>query len=227
MSSLPLEFQSQQPQLLAYRGSRGALLVALKRAGQLTARDLSAALGLSLNAVRHHLKELEAEGVVNYRREQRGVGAPTFAYYLSPAGEGLFPQRYAEVLNKVLGRMAAQSGRGAVVSALENHFADLAETLSLELADAPPARRREVVQRALVDGGFMAEWTEATGGFRLTEHHCAVRAVAERFPEICDAEARFLQEVLAATVERDAHILRGCSKCEYHVQFPDAEEEQA
>ena len=173
--------------------------------------------------MRHHLKELETEGVVDYRREQRGVGAPTFAYHLSPAGEGLFPQRYAEVLNEVLERMVIQSGRDTVVSALDTHFADLAKKLKVELADAPPSLRREIVQRALVEGGFMAEWTEATGGFKLTEHHCAVRAVAERFPEICEAEARFLQEVLVATVQRDAHILRGCTRCEYHVQFPDAE----
>jgi len=210
----------------AYRGPRAAALVALKRAGALTTRDLSRELGLSLNATRHHLRELEAEGIVQYRREQRGVGAPTFSYHLTQAGESLFPQRNAELLAEALERVADRSGRSAVVSALEGRFQDLAGKLGTELMDASPARRREVVMRALVDGGFMAEWTEAPGGFRLTEHHCAVRAVAERFPEICEAEAKFLREVLSAPVEREAHILHGCSACEYSVRFGEPRTEQ-
>ena len=44
---------------------------------------LAARLGVSLNAARHHLKELEAAGLVRYERENRGVGAPVFLYRLS------------------------------------------------------------------------------------------------------------------------------------------------
>jgi len=70
----------------------------------------------------------------------------------------------------------------------------------------------------------MAEWTEGLGEYKLTEHHCAIRTVAERFPEICEAEAKFLHEVLAAAVEREAHILQGCTACEYKVRFPETGE---
>jgi DeoR family suf operon transcriptional repressor len=48
--------------------------------------------------------------------------------------------------------------------------------------------------------------------------------VAERFPEICAAEARFLADVLGAEVERREHMLDGCSACEYHVRFKPAQE---
>ncbi len=204
-----------------YKGTRGAVLVALKRAGALTSRSLGEQLGLSPNAVRHHLRELESEGLIGYRRERRGVGAPTFAWHLEPSGEALFPQRYKEMLTEVLDRLAAQAGRQAVVDAIEDRFVELARTLGPELADASPSRRREVVRRALADGGFMAEWQPELQGFRLTEHHCAIRAVAERFPEICAAEARFLRLVLGAEVERETHMLDGCIACEYKVHFLD------
>ena len=94
----------------AYKGPRGAILVALKRAGSLTARELGEQLGLSSNAIRHHLRELETDGVIAYRREQRGVGAPTYAWHLSPSGEALFPQRYKELLTEVLERVADTLG---------------------------------------------------------------------------------------------------------------------
>ena len=70
----------------------------------------------------------------------------------------------------------------------------------------------------------MAEVTNRGGQATLTEHNCAIPAVAERFPEICAAEARFLAEVLGAEVDRREHMLDGCSACEYHVRFKPAEE---
>ena len=85
MASLPL-IDPEVP--LGQKGQRGAVLLQLKRARALTAKDLAARLGLSLNAVRHHLKELEVEGLVGYEREHRGVGAPVFVYRLTQASWG-------------------------------------------------------------------------------------------------------------------------------------------
>ena len=51
----------------------------------------------------------------------------------------------------------------------------------------------------------------------ITEHNCAIRAAAERFPEICDAESAFLEMMTGGTVERHQHILKGCNTCEYQV----------
>jgi DeoR family suf operon transcriptional repressor len=205
------------------RGPRGDILVELKRAQPLTARDLAGRLGISLNAVRHHMKELEAEGLVVYDRRHGGVGAPAFAYRLSPLGEGLFPRRYEATLLHFLNQMVEREGRDAAVRVLEGHFGSLAERLRTETAGLAPARRLEIVAQALADEGYMAEAAARSDGLgTLTEHNCAIQAVAERFPELCAAEARFLEDVLAAAVDRRAHILGGCGACEYHVRFEAA-----
>jgi DeoR family transcriptional regulator, suf operon transcriptional repressor len=221
MSAFISELREEHSLPPAYKGPRGQILVALKRAGSLSARALGEHLGLSSNAIRHHLKELVAEGVIGFRREQRGVGAPTFVWHLSTTGESLFPQRYKELVTDVLDRVAEQAGRQAVVSALETRFSDLARQLRSQLDDAPPERRMNVVMQALVEGGYMAEWREGDEGIRLTEHNCAILALAKRFPEVCEAEAKFLEEVLVAAVRREAHMLDGCTSCEYRVQFPE------
>jgi DeoR family suf operon transcriptional repressor len=202
------------------RGPRGEVLVELKRAQPLTARDLAGKLGISLNAVRHHIKELEAEGLVAYDRRHRGVGAPAFAYRLSPLGEGLFPRRYEATLLQFLDQIVERDGRDAAVRVLETHFDNLAERLRSETAGLAPARRLEIVAQALADEGYMAEADARTATIgTLTEHNCAIQSVAERFPELCAAEARFLEDVLGAAVDRRAHILAGCGACEYHVRF--------
>jgi DeoR family suf operon transcriptional repressor len=174
---------------------------------------------VSPNAIRHHLKELEAEALVTYGREQRGVGAPTFAYRLSDAGEAQFPKRYEQTLVELLEGLAGRQGRDAAVGLLDEQYSALTRRLTAELADAPPAERMAAVTRALSDAGYMADWNQDAGTFQLAERNCAIRAVAERFPEVCAAEARFLETVLGAAVERRRHIVGGCNACEYAVTF--------
>lgn len=206
-------------QLSVHKGLRGQLLVELKRAQPLTAKELSQKLGVSPNAIRHHLKELTAEGLVVHGREQRGVGAPTFAFRLSAGGEALFPRRYEEALTDLLERMEEKVGRQTAVELFEERYAELTRRLEAELDGAPPAERLDAVTRLLSDAGYMAEWDAPEGRFRLLEHNCAIRAVAERFPEVCAAEAKFLERVLGAEVRRESHIASGCNACEYAITF--------
>jgi len=207
------------PQLSAHKGLRGEVLLELKRAQPLTAKQLAEKLGVSPNAVRHHLKELEAGSLIVYGREQRGVGAPTFAYRLSAAGEALFPRAYEATLTQLLERVAAKAGRGAAVELFEDHYRELTRRVLAELGGATAPERVALVARLMNEQGYMADWQEAAGQFRLAEHNCAIRAVAERFPEVCAAEERFLRDVLGAAVERRTHIASGCNACEYAITF--------
>jgi DeoR family suf operon transcriptional repressor len=196
------------------------VLAELKRAQRLTARQLAAALGMSLNATRRHLRDLEAEGLIQHERQHRGVGAPVFAYRLSSGGEALFPRRYEATLLELLDRLVGREGREVAVATLEEHFGAMAGRLGAETVAMDPAARLQAVARAMTAEGYMAEAEAADATFgTLVEHNCAIQAIAERFPELCAAEARFLEEVLGASVERRGHILAGCGACEYHVRF--------
>ena len=208
---------------LGHKGPRAEILTALKRAQRLTAMELAHRLGASLNAVRHHLKELESESLVAYERERRGVGAPAFAYRLTPGGEALFPRRYEGTLLQVLDQVVEREGRDAAAAMVASQFDAIAERLRPALALASPAERLELVARALADEGFMAEWSGTASESALVEHNCAILAVAERFPEVCEAERRFLADTLGAAVERRSHILGGCGACGYTVRFASGE----
>src|SRR5574338_244196 len=143
--------------LAAHKGPRGEILLELKHAQPLTAKDLAEKLGVSPNAVRHHLKELAAAALVTYGREQRGVGAPTFAYRLSPQGEALFPNRYEQTLTDLLDRVTEKQGREAAVAMFEDLYGELERRLQAELQGVAPERRLEAVARVMSDAGYMAE----------------------------------------------------------------------
>src|SRR3989454_6052444 len=131
------------PQLAAHKGLRGQILLELKRAQPLTAKDLAEQPRVSPNAIRHQLKELEAEQLIAYGREQRGVGAPTYAYRLSAEGEALFPRQYERALTDVLERLAEKAGRETAGGIFPEHYAGLTRQLTAPLAGVfaqqPPA----------------------------------------------------------------------------------------
>jgi DeoR family transcriptional regulator, suf operon transcriptional repressor len=207
------------PQLPAHKGLRGDVLRELKRAQPLTAKQLAERLGVSPNAVRHHLKELETRALVGYAREQHGVGAPSFAYRLRAAGEALFPRAYEATLTQLLERVMAKAGRAVAVELFADHYRELTVRVLAEWGERAASERVALVAQLMNEQGYMAEWQEAAGAFRLAEHNCAIRAVAERFPEVCAAEEQFLRDVLGAAVERRTHIASGCNACEYAITF--------
>ncbi len=203
-----------------FKGPRGAVVVELKRTPGLEAKELARRLGLSMNAIRHHLKELEAAGTVDWARNPSGrVGAPGHAYHLTAAGEALFPERYKETLTQLLEHLVATVGRPAAVQFIESQFESQAGRLAPALRNAGPPERMAIVAAARTAEGYMAEGAATFCCGSLTEHHCALRAVSERFPEICAAEERFLERTLGGTIERRQHLLSGDGACQYTVRF--------
>jgi DeoR family transcriptional regulator, suf operon transcriptional repressor len=206
------------------RGPRAQIVLEIKRSQPVTAKSLSAIFGVSTNAIRRHLKELELDGSVVYVREQRGMGAPVYVYRLTPRGEALFPNRYEGALKDLLQHIEEKAGRGEISVLFADQFRSRADQLKTELADQPVEVRLQRLVRILTEEGYMAEWDSRDGAIRLAEHNCAIRAVAERYPEVCAAERRFLTEVLASQVERRTHITEGSNACEYAIT-PDVPED--
>jgi DeoR family transcriptional regulator, suf operon transcriptional repressor len=206
------------PPLSGYRGTRAELLLALKKEQPLTARELAERFGLTPNALRRHLEALEAEGVVRHRREIRGVGGPVYEYSLTDGGEALFPRAYGPALTTALEALCDQHGVDSVVALFRRQWDAAAEAAKPRLAQLPLAGRTQLLAELLSAQGYMAESESVSDGVAtLREHNCAIRAVAERFPEVCAAEAKFIAEVLGAAVERRGRIVDGCNACQYTV----------
>lgn len=211
-----------------FRGMRADLLVALKKAQPLTAHELAARFGLTPNGLRRHLKVLEEDGLVRYRREVRGVGAPVYAFSLTAAGEALFPRQYLSVLGKALEVVQEHSGEAGVAAVLQGGWADLAQEARPVLESLPLNERTAVLAELLTARGYMAEAiSEPTPTLRI--HNCAVREIAERFPQACAVEAKFIEQLLGVPLVRSAHWRDGCGHCDYGVtaHLTAGQEEQA
>lgn len=202
-----------------YRGLRGEIIVALKKSQALTAKELADFFGVTPNALRRHLKELEHEGIVRYQREIRGVGGPVFAFSLTEAGESLFPRAYERALAEVLDLVREQQGDEGLVQLFQRRWDEIARVARPELERLPVEQRAKRLAKLLTSLGYMAEARPVAGALPvLTEHNCAIRVIAERFPEVCAAEERFIADLLGAPVTRQAHIAKGANCCEYCIE---------
>jgi DeoR family suf operon transcriptional repressor len=205
------------------RGARAELLLELKRAGSATASDLAGALNCSLNAVRHHLKELQREGAVLHDRTHHGVGAPAHTYRLSPLGHDLFPQRHASTVAFLLDQLVALEGRAVSAALVNDHVSGTAERVCAIGNAADRDRRGQQIADALDAEGYMATWEQGQDGGVLIEHNCPHRLIAERFPEICRAEEAFLGRAFGVAVTRQSQISGGCGTCTYRVSYDAAQ----
>ena len=138
MLPLPLPLA---PTLAGFRGIRGDVLVAVKKSQPVTAKELAAEFGLTPNAVRRHLKELEAEGLVGCARQVRGVGGPMLGYSLTEAGR----EEVAGAETSTPWEPPA-AGSGAGFAALPKAGIELAQTASQVARTGSPKQVQEAVK---------------------------------------------------------------------------------
>jgi predicted ArsR family transcriptional regulator len=73
--------------------------------------------------------------------------------------------------------------------------------------------------RILDEDGYLADVERLEdGGWRITEHNCAILSVATGFRQACSSEIAFIRDALpGARVERVAHLMDGAHVCAYEV----------
>jgi DeoR family transcriptional regulator, suf operon transcriptional repressor len=203
--------------LVGYRGIQADVLMALKKQQPMTARELAAQFAVTPNAMRRHLETLETAGIVRHAREVRGVGGPVHAFTLTGSGEALFPRSYANVLLETLASIEAERGRRGVTDFFRRKWNRLAAEAAPALHSLPLDERVQLVAELWTSLGYMAEAgvDDETGLPLLRKHNCAIRAVAEQYPEVCATEAEFITELVGVPAERRQHILAGCNTCVY------------
>jgi predicted ArsR family transcriptional regulator len=189
--------------------------------GPSTAADLADQLGLTPAAVRRHLDQLVAEGIVEARDQrvtgQRGRGRPAKVFAITDAGRDGFEHAYDELAAGALRYLAATGGDEAVTAFARHRLVDLEQRYRplLELAD--PAQRPAVLADVLSKDGFAASVSTTSAGAQICQHHCPVAHVAEEFPQMCEAEAEMFARLLGTHVQRLATIAHGDGVCTTHL----------
>ncbi|HEV2527525.1 MAG TPA: hypothetical protein VGT61_03610 [Thermomicrobiales bacterium] len=215
----PLELVANaSPAIRSLPEGRRRIVSTLKRHGEMDVEALAAAVRMTTSGVRQHMIPLGRDGLVAHRTESAGPGRPRHIYRLSEAGDALFPRRYADLTNELLGYLADEDPemlQRIFVRRGERRLADA----RLRTDGMPFDERVREVAAILDDDGYLADCVrEDDGTWIIREHNCAVLNVALRFGHACGTELSFLRALLPdATVERVSHRVAGHHACAYRV----------
>lgn len=206
------------------------ILQYLLERGQAKAQELAESLDISPQAVRRHLKDLEAEELIQYQTVQVGMGRPQHVYRLSRKGRDRFPNSHGKFAVSLLDTLAETLGKEQVNAILQKQWERKIEEYRDRLGNGTV---RERVSR-LVDlrrsEGYMAECypletdNAPSSRFILTEHNCAIADIAESFPSVCGHELEMFAALLPdCTVERTHWMNGGEHRCGYLISAQNAD----
>jgi len=214
----PLAGTPLEPPLAAMPTTRRAILMALKRNGSMRAHDLAEQLAITVAAVRQQLVRLSEDGLVTHRRDPEGRGRPSHSYELTPAAEMLFPKRYGDLTTELLGYLGGPDGT-EVAELFEHRRQRRLTDAQVRLTAMTLEEQVAELTRILDEDGYLADVERLDdGGWRITEHNCAILSVATGYRQACSSEIAFIRDALpGARVERVAHLMDGAHVCAYEV----------
>lgn len=201
------------------------ILQSLLKHGQAAARQLAQDLNLSPQAIRRHLNELSADGLIEYQSVQQGMGRPQHLYQLSSQGrDRLSPQKYSEFAVSFLDTLAETAGKEQVSKVLEKQWQRKAAEYRTRLGAGNLQQRITKLVQLRQEEGYMAEVHQPSSlkkqQFILVEHNCAISDVAESYPSICGHELEMFAAVLPdCVVERTQWINDGEHRCGYSIEM--------
>lgn len=200
--------------------------------GPVTAAELADALGLTPAAVRRHLDQLEAEGLVT-TWDQAGTpgprprGRPARRWVVTSTGHAAMSTAYDDLAGAALRYLESVAGPQAVREFAESRVAGLEARYAptVDAAGQDSRSRAEALAAALAADGYAASTRSVqvggvSLGTQLCQGHCPVQQVAEQFPQLCDAETEAFSRLLGVHVQRLATLAHGYHVCTTHV--PDA-----
>jgi predicted ArsR family transcriptional regulator len=197
--------------------------------GPSTASALAARIGLTATAVRRHLDALLADGLIEEVEPRssagRGRGRPARLFAVTDAGRDSFDQGYDDLAASAMQFLEQHGGREAVAAFARQRVAELEARYRPVVEQAPAGTRTEALAAALSGDGYAATTQTAPGpgsslGEQLCQHHCPVAHVAEKYPELCEAETEAFARLLGTHVQRLATIAHGDGVCTTCIPTP-------
>lgn len=202
------------------KSTRDRILQTLLRQPHRTINELAEAVGINPISVRHHLTNMQVEGLVAAEEERHGVGRPRLVYALTPDGMEKFPTRYLRLTTRLLAQMK-ETMPAPVVSQL---FSQIAEDLASEYTDQMQGlsmeERLDFVKQMLGEEGFTVEWEKSGEQYQIHEISCPYYQIGVNHPEVCTVDQALISKMLAVPAEKVQCLLSGAAHCTYVVQQP-------
>ena len=197
------------------KSTRDKILQTLLQTPRSTIITLAEAVGINPISVRHHLTNLQMEGLVEGLEERHGVGRPRLVYVLTDEGMERFPTRYMQLTSRLLSQMK-DTMPGPVVAKLFDQIAeDLASQYAKDMQGLSMEERLDFVKEMLGREGFTVDWEKKGVDYQIHEISCPYYQIGVAHPEVCTVDQTLISKMLALPANKVQCILSGAAHCTY------------
>ena len=204
--------------MIAGRSTRMEILELLRRRGRCSAETIAVDLGVTANAIRQHLTNLERDGLVASQPERSGRGRPSLLFALTERADSVFPKRYGQLATMVLQEVQEMGGPEALDEVFARVAARHAASMERDLDGLDFDERMRRVVSWIGRAGTLVEQSESPEGIRVTIHNCPFRNTALKFPQVCTITPQLISRLTGAAVSQSDSIHRRDPYCSFVVQ---------
>ena len=201
------------------KSTREKILNTLLTQRQATIKQLSEVVGINGISVRHHLINLQAEGLVTAEEQRRGVGRPAFVYRLTEKGMEKFPTNYLKLTNYLLTELEETLSPEELKATFERIGKKQAEESTNIDKNQPIETQLEQLANQLASDRFMLSWKKEGDSIILQSDNCPYLHVGKEHPEICRIDETLFSEALGREVKLETCMLRGDPRCTYKINL--------
>lgn len=197
--------------------TRDRILQTLLHQPRTTISMLAETVGINPISVRHHLTNLQVEGLVNTEEERHGVGRPRLVYFLTEAGTERFPTRYLRLTTRLLDQLKSTMPEPMVSKLFSQMASDMAEDYTEQMKGLSMEERLNLARTLMAEEGFTVEWEKSGNNYKIHEITCPYLRIGKTHPEVCTVDQTLISKMLAVPAEKVECILSGDAHCTYVV----------
>ncbi len=203
---------------MAMKSTHDRILQTLLRQPRTTINELAVTVGINPISVRHHLTNLQVEGLVGAEEERHGVGRPRLVYFLTEAGMERFPTRYLRLTSRLLDQLKETMPEPVVSKLFLQMAEDMAGDYAEQMKDLSMEERLDMMKTLLAEEGFSVEWERDGARYQIHEITCPYLQIGQNHPEVCTVDQTLISRMLAVPAEKVQCVLSGDAHCTYVVQ---------
>jgi predicted ArsR family transcriptional regulator len=205
--------------------TRAAIFRLLKAEGFASIGRIAEVLGVSHEAARKQVAELQRNGWIgeDCPRDEAGDrgatrGRPSARYCLTAAGDHFFPKLYPALAVLLLDTIAAEGGDKALAGVLTRITDERVAALEPRTAPLPLKRKMNALRAIYREHDPDIDFERRGNDYVLIERNCPFLNVALERPALCSTTVSTLRRLTGCEVVRERRFQDGDGRCEFHVR---------
>lgn len=211
--------------------SRRAIVVALKQRGTATIAKLAEDQGLTGEAVRQQLLQLQREGWVEPATPRDSApartGRPATSYRLTEAGDHLFPKHYDALAVAVIDAVSEELGGDAALRVLARVSDDRVQAVEPTLRGLTLLDKVTALKNWYLSDDPYMDVDRDGEDLLLIERNCPFLNTAMRRPALCSVSVNALTRLLGVRVHREEKFQNGDGRCVFRVHVNEQVRDRA